>query len=597
MYLDWETSDRDYYVLDIETDALDATKIWVLCWENVKTGEAGYETTTDGIRRLIERGKDAVWIGHNIISFDAPAVFKLTGAHIPIDSVIDTLLLSKLYDPNLRGGHSLENWGNILKFPKSEHKDFSVFSPEMLEYCQRDVSLTVRLYKKIAAVLSRYRFTEQSCYIQHHFWDVLRRQKDRGFYFNIPQAIDLFEDLRKKERELGNEIKVAFPPTRTKIGEGEIFRRDGEETFRYQKYRDDPSFIVEVSGGRFTVFKDIEFNIGSPKQRVEKLLELGWIPEEFTEKGFPKATEESLESFAEASGIKEIGLIHEWLAINGRANMIGNWIDHVDFNDSRIHGTLDVASTLRLRHSAPNSGNIPGVRVKDGKILRGKEGLYTYEARDCWQATPGRVLVGIDAKSLELCMLAHFLNRADFTREILEGDPHQRNADLTGLSRSTAKTLLYAIQYGARPKKVASIVGVSVRQGASIRKEFLDKLGLTDLIDECERLQQGRIPLIDGSQILCPSPHAALNYRLQGSGARVMALGAILLDQKIRKEGLDAWKVGDIHDEWQWDCHPRDADRVCELGLASLTEAGEILKLNIPISGTAKIGKTWAETH
>src|SRR3546814_7535092 len=61
------------------------------------------------------------------------------------------------------------------------------------------------------------------------------------------------------------------------------------------------------------------------------------------------------------------------------------------------------------------------------------------------------------------------------------------------------------------------------------------------LVEECEYEQaQGRITLVDGSRIVCPSPHAALNYKLQGGGARVMALGAVILQTSIARNKLDS---------------------------------------------------------
>lgn len=155
-----------------------------------------------------------------------------------------------------------------------------------------------------------------------------------------------------------------------------------------------------------------------------------------------------------------------------------------------------------------------------------------------------------------------------------------------------------AIQYGAQDRKVASIVGCSVEEGAKTRTQFLERLGLQEVMNEAQREQKaGRIRLVDGSYVVCPSPHSALNYKLQGSGARVMALGAIILERNIERLGLDSLKVGDIHDEWQYDVHPEGAEAHAKTSVEAIREAGRILGLNLPLDGTAKIGLTWAETH
>jgi DNA polymerase-1 len=131
-----------------------------------------------------------------------------------------------------------------------------------------------------------------------------------------------------------------------------------------------------------------------------------------------------------------------------------------------------------------------------------------------------------------------------------------------------------------------------------MRQLFLDRLGLTEVMnDAISEQKNGRVELVDGSRVVCPSPHSALNYRLQGGGARVMAQGAIFLEGYIRRHGLDSLKVGDIHDEWQYDVAPDDAREHARLSVQAIRDAGEELNLNVPLDGTAKEGRTWAETH
>jgi hypothetical protein len=76
-----------------------------------------------------------------------------------------------------------------------------------------------------------------------------------------------------------------------------------------------------------------------------------------------------------------------------------------------------------------------------------------------------------------------------------------------------------------------------------------------------------------------------------------MALASIILEKSIFRHGLDCIKVGDIHDEWQYDCNVRDADEFARLSVQAIREAGRELKLNVPLDGTAKKGLTWAQTH
>ena len=610
MYLDALTAERDVFVIDIETDDLDATVVHVMCWQNVKTGEKGECTTYDQIRAFFEKTAGAIYVGHNILKFDAPVLVRLLGARLGVGCCIDTLVLSTLYSPSMSGGHSLDSWGERLGKPKIGFNDFSRLTPEMIEYCHQDVTITAELFMKLIRVLSKIGFSERSVWIQHRFTVLLDRQHRNGFYFDGHRAIELYQTLRSRQEALEEQVHVAFPPELQELAHyRRAYKADGSHSAIFLKHRDAYEQVtVDDSDGTYRVFGRVPFNIGSPKQRVEKLEELGWVPQEFTEKGGAKPFDKgklspSLERFLEEHDVPEVHLIAKWMAINGRANMVNTWLNEWNEDDGCIHGKLFVADTLRLRHQAPNTANIPAVRTKKGsdgieRVLFGEDGYYTYEARDLWCARPDRVLVGTDAAGLELRVLAHYLNRPSFTDVVINGDPHQYNADAVGISRPNAKTLIYAIQYGAQAPKVAKVLSIPVREGARVRSMFLERLGLKEVMDGAIHEQEnGRIELVDGACVICPSPHAALNYKLQGGGARVMALGAIFLERYIRQDGLDSLKVGDIHDEWQYDVDPRDARQRARRSIQSIREAGEELNLNVPLDGTAKEGRTWAETH
>ena len=589
--------DETYWAVDIEADSLYPSVIWCMCYENILTKEKGACVGHDEIRKYFDERPGHKFVTHNGIKFDAPHLNRLVGTRLSVGQIIDTLVLSMLYNPSLPGGHSLGEWGGRIGYEKLEFNEWHRFSQEMLVYCHRDVEITAELFRRMVRVLNRIGFSERTCYIQHNITAVLSKQQNNGFYFDGPRAIAFYQELRRREEQLQDEIRGVFPPDRVLVREGKLTTKSGSPTAIY--LRDAERYDCEVDGDSYRAYEEVHFNVGSSKQRAEKLTALGWVPDERTPKGAPKVTEKSLVKFADEVGIPEVALITKWMAINGRANMINTWLENWDDRDSCIHGKLFVADTLRFRHQAPNTANIPAVRVsKDGEVLRGEGGYYTYEARDLWTARPGRVLVGTDAAGLELRMLAHYLNRPDFTEQVVNGDPHQYNADVAGVTRPRAKTLLYAIQYGAQAGKVAQIIEGTREEGAIMRQQFLDRLGLTEIMNDAIHEQEtGRVWLVDGAGVVCPSPHAALNYKLQGGGARVMALGAIFLEKHIRRVGLDSLKVGDIHDEWQYDVAPEDAREHERLSVQSIREAGEELGLNVPLDGNAKTGRTWAETH
>ena len=114
-----------------------------------------------------------ILIGHNIIGFDIPVIKRLYPWFNPPRTIIDTLLLSHLYHPNLLdidkkrnvknmplqlyGRHSLESYGyrlGVLKGDYGKTTDWKEWSPEMQEYCIQDVVVTNKLCQHFHPYLS-----------------------------------------------------------------------------------------------------------------------------------------------------------------------------------------------------------------------------------------------------------------------------------------------------------------------------------------------------------------------------------------------------------------------------------------------------------
>ena len=66
-------------------------------------------------------------IGHNIIGFDIPYIKKLLGVDLTSKKLIDTLVLSRLFNPVREGGHSLNMWGYHpdINLPKIDFNEYS----------------------------------------------------------------------------------------------------------------------------------------------------------------------------------------------------------------------------------------------------------------------------------------------------------------------------------------------------------------------------------------------------------------------------------------------------------------------------------------
>ncbi len=138
-------------VFDIEGDELlyHLTTIWCVTTQDADSGEIIHyppAALDAGIASL--READCL-IGHNIIGYDLPAIWKIKGDWESVPLVVDTLLVSRALFPERYGGHSLEAWGERLKFPKLEFKEFDKYTPEMGVYCDRDVALNVKVLEAL----------------------------------------------------------------------------------------------------------------------------------------------------------------------------------------------------------------------------------------------------------------------------------------------------------------------------------------------------------------------------------------------------------------------------------------------------------------
>lgn len=605
----------NYWACDIEGDLIPSTKIWCLCAVNVKSGEEISITDTKEIADWVSRRKadGAKFIFHNGLGYDAPTLNRILRTKLVVSDIIDTMILSMLYSPSLDGGHSLAAWGTRLKFPKSEHSDFSQLTDEMLAYCLQDARLCRRIFVELVRRMLRAGFTEQGIELEHRSWHLIQKQKENGFAFNIKEAHTLYAKLRGIEQEIERQIHEIWPPVLQIVGTYKRpYKQNGEPSANLLRHREQYE-RVEIREDRleYDCYGRVAFNIGSPIQRTEKLVELGWnaLPNERTPTGLPKPTSKgklvpSLIKFVEENEHPGPRLIAKWMEINARANMINTWIEAFNESTGAIHGTLWLANTLRYRHSNPNTANIPAVRLdKEEKPLRGEDGVFTYEARDLWTTRDpdNRRLVGTDAKGIQLRVLAHYLNNPDFSHSVLEGDPHAYNQQIGGFeTRAIAKTFIYAFLLGAGDEKVGQIIGGSPRDGKQVKQRFIANFpGLSELLErlgqEVER--RGRIVLCDGTPIIVTQPHTRLGYLLQGDESRIMKRAAILTDREIRRRGLDVLKVCDVHDEFQFDVFKDHVDEFQNLLPMCFKASGEYFNYRVPIDCDSKVGLTWSETH
>jgi len=571
--------------LDVETTAITnllPDRIFLIVCKDDKRITYFKEDELDKFGAYIDRYDE--FVGHNIIGFDAPVIKKIIGIDLhEKGKVIDTLVLSRLFDPAREGGHSLKSFGERLKFGKLDFKDFSEYSDEMLEYCIRDVELTER----VLGYLIKYNpdFSREAIRLEHDIARIITQQENNGFLFDVVKADLLLGKLREKINEIEQRVRERFIPLPTfvKIVKPR-YRKDGSlSTVGLNSLGQGWENVM----GDFSLIEMKEFNLGSRQQIARYLRYFGWKPTKFTEHGQPIVDEKVLQGITD---IPEAELIKEFLLLQKRIAQVESWVEAVA-EDGRVHGRVitNGAITGRMSHQSPNMAQVPAVYSPYGK-----------DCRELWVVPEGYKLVGVDASGLELRILSHYMNDKEYIDAIINGDIHTTNQNLAGLStRDQAKTFIYAFIYGAGDEKLGAICGGSRNHGKAIKDRFLR--GTPALANFRKRVDKatgkGWLKGIDGRKLRIRNRHSALNTLIQGGGAIVMKKALILLEEQVSKHKLKARPVANVHDEFQYEVVESQAEDFGSLAVDSIINAGKELGIRCPLNGEYKYGNNWQETH
>ena len=166
-------------IFDIESNGLlhDVTRIHCLGIYDTETKQTlvyNDEGDTEPLTRGIQRLEDAsTVVGHNIINYDLPVIRKLYPWFTNVGTVLDTLVLSRLYHADmlktdqkrkwskmplqLYGRHSLESYGYRLGEHKGEFgksADWKEWSKELQDYMIQDVVVTTKLWNHFQPYLN-----------------------------------------------------------------------------------------------------------------------------------------------------------------------------------------------------------------------------------------------------------------------------------------------------------------------------------------------------------------------------------------------------------------------------------------------------------
>lgn len=222
-------------------------RLWCIVVRDVDTDEvislsskSGNTITKEQVKAAFEGCTEV--IAHNGIKFDFIALDlfgvldyevgylnqpdKLFGQEVKIT---DTLIRSRLFNPDRYGGHSLEAWGKRLgnfkddfrqqsveagliasNSPKGE--EFRQYSDIMLNYCQQDTLVTRLVYLELEKEFNSYPKWQRPEKLENKLADLAIRRESYGFWFDKEAAIVCLDDLQEKMQTLADKVNPILPP-------------------------------------------------------------------------------------------------------------------------------------------------------------------------------------------------------------------------------------------------------------------------------------------------------------------------------------------------------------------------------------------------
>ena len=532
-------------VFDIEADNLlrDATTMFVLRTEDIDTGEKCRYIACQGDSGWIDKLSSAsLVIGHNICGYDLPLLEKLYNFRLPTNvKVRDTFVMSIVLDYMRFGshkGHGLGNWGEALGYSKGDFEDFSKYSEEMDVYCERDVSLNVKVYRELekelkiilasdhgAPYLITYLKSEQAV----ARWQAIAQAN--GWPFDIEKALKLKDDLKKildniqekLEAVLGLKAKIKdrMPDNYRVVNKWVEMVKEGNSPYADQESLmklsnllwdseeiiAEPKFPRWVKAGSYDSHTANWFNIdpwegylgesqpiAGPYSRLEIvplkltspsdvkifLYRNGWEPSEWNTKPDPYDNKKRIKTSPKIADddLELLGgdgaLYSDFKSFSSRHNVLTTWCK--EYRNGVLHGDSFVIGTPSMRTRHQIIANVPT-----------SEKPYGTEMRELFTCTEKELLVGGDSSGNQARALAFYIGDEEYTNTVVHGDIHTYNANaLTSalqkmgidyeVPRNAAKRILYAFLFGASGGKHWSyIFGVNNKQKGNKLKNLFTK--------------------------------------------------------------------------------------------------------------------------
>ena len=325
-----------------------------------------------------------------------------------------------------------------------------------------------------------------------------------------------------------------------------------------------PELINECDEAERNIYESagVTFNINSGQQLEAVLKQMGYghlieynkptegMLSKGIVKGNPKFDKFEMERL-ENEGVPLIANIQRYKNAEKLLNTFAIKLYEMRDFDGYVHCNFNTieAKTGRFSISAPSMQNLP--RRKDDRV-RG-----AFIAPECYR------LYDFDFKSQESIILAHY-SRAEYLLEMVRKgeDIHKATAslvysknvaDVTKSERSDAKSVGFAVTYGAGASKVASMTGKSLEEAQYIIKTYMKNIPEVDVfIRTANKVakERKRIKTVLGRQVYVERgrEYACVNYVIQGSAADSTKSRMVEIYKFLKANNYKSYPILQVHD-------------------------------------------------
>ena len=420
---------------------------------------------------------------------------------------------------------------------------------------------------------------------------------DPALYFLLYDAFrpSLTEALEKLYTEVEKPLAYVLADMEK---EGFLLDRRGLEAFTAALEEE-----IDLYAEQIYALAGHSFNINSPKQLGEVLFEERKLPHYKKTKSGYSTDAETLEKLALYDPL--VQLILDYRKAAKLKSTYGEGLLKVISEDGRVHTTFKQTMTMtgRLSSAEPNLQNIP-VRTEKGR-----------ELRKFFKAREGHVLVDADYSQIELRLLAHISGDEALCNAFRQGaDIHTATAAqvygvpmemVTGEMRKSAKAVNFGIIYGIGEYSLSQDIGVSVKEAKGFIARYFEKYpAIRDYMEWAKSFaaEHGYVETLYGRRREIPEmkqankmrrafgERVAMNTPIQGTAADLIKIAMIRVFDALKKAGLEAKLILQIHDELIVEAPEGEAQQVKALLEKEMVEAAEFA---VPLVADAKIGKSW----